>query len=611
VEPRKILFALGLLVGLQASIVLADTYTTYEELLADVEDETSYLEVLGILDVMLRHPVNLLTADRSEIAALPWISPAMAAEIVKLRQEGKLHSPDDLALIAGLSPRTIDLIRPFIVFEPAPRKPPPLSMTSVLRVGGKLPLENQQDLKTYWRARVSKANIKGGFLIEKDRGEKSLNDFGAYYIEVGSRSTKLIVGDFMLTSGHGLVFSGPFGYSPSFVSPWRYYSCSTRLKPYSSTDENLALRGVGLSSQLGRWKVSIVASHARVDARLDEDGRIVAFASSGYHVTKSEIESKDAVKEDLLGTVVEFGNQTVRAQASLSLTRYSHTFATSWSDRINGRTNFIGGVDFVVGTKNYLFGEFALTRANRKALQVGLLARGATTEGFVIARHYERGFFNRHANPFARYSTITEGESGLFTLLTFEPLTNVKLSLGNDVHTRDGSDGSEESGSQSFLKVRFASGNFTLAVDEKLTVVQAEARTQRFRSRVQFTHEPISGFKMSARYEHLRASETEVARFDSQSDLLRLDISIEGRRVGVKAGIYTFRIGDSNARIYEFEPGLPYYPTMQVLHSDGSRCYLRLSFATGKAGRIVLKIDRTAYVNQEPTTSFLFHCGLR
>ena len=82
-EPRKILFALGVLVGLQASIVLADTFTTYEELLADIEDETSYLEVLGILDVMLRHPVNLLTADRSEIAALPWISPAMAAEIVK------------------------------------------------------------------------------------------------------------------------------------------------------------------------------------------------------------------------------------------------------------------------------------------------------------------------------------------------------------------------------------------------------------------------------------------------------------------------------------------------------------------------------------------------
>ncbi len=609
-DLKKPVFAAMLLIA--GSAFAGNPSTSYEEILGDVEDENSYLQVLSLLDVTARQPVNLLVADEEEIASLPWISPQVASEIVSLRSKGELHCFADLRKIKELSPRTIALLSPFVIFEKPKKAKPAISPAARMRLSANLPLENRNQVKTYLRGEIDGRFFTTGFTLEKDSGEKSLNDFQSYHITLNHSGTNVILGDFLLVSGHGLVFGGPYGYSPSFVAPWRYTSSTARLKPYTSTQENLMLRGLAFSRSLHMGKVCIVASSAKVDARLDENGNITSFPISGNHTSQSDLTAKDAVRENLLGAVIQLERSKFRLQGNLSLAHYDHDFAPAWSGKVSRTNHIMGGIDFAYGTRsNSFFGEFATSGTGKKAYLGGLLVRGKTTEAFAIARHYENGFFNRHQGSFAYYSNIGDGETGLFMLFSFEPYAKALLRIGNDVHSQSRPQALKRSGSESFVNVRFDTQRLVLCLDEKLKRSDEASHTERLRSRIELAYRPRSGFEMRVRYEHIGASEEEPARTSSQSELLRFDFTFEKGDLRIQTGIYAFTVEDYAARIYQFEPGLPYYPTMQVLRSDGSRWYVRLSYRHQRIGRFALKFDRTSYEESSETKNLLFYYGLK
>jgi competence protein ComEA len=62
------------------------------------------------------HPVDLNTATAEELAELPGVGPAMAAQILRFReQSGPIHRPEDLLALPRMTRRTLDRIRPYIV----------------------------------------------------------------------------------------------------------------------------------------------------------------------------------------------------------------------------------------------------------------------------------------------------------------------------------------------------------------------------------------------------------------------------------------------------------------------------------------------------------------
>jgi hypothetical protein len=81
--------------------------------------------------------------------------------------------------------------------------------------------------------------------------------------------------------------------------------------------------------------------------------------------------------------------------------------------------------------------------------------------------------------------------------------------------------------------------------------------------------------------------------------------------VQIRAGFYVFTIEDYASRIYQYEPGVPYYPVIEMLKSDGSRWYLVLSFDMKRFGRLTSKYGRTLYSGGEDRSGFLFYYSLR
>ena len=93
---------------------------------------------------------------------------------------------------------------------------------------------------------------------------------------------------------------------------------------------------------------------------------------------------------------------------------------------------------------------------------------------------------------------------------------------------------------------------------------------------------------------------------------MRLDANFRKLRPAeIRAGFYVFTIGRWASRIYQYEPGVPYYPVIEMLKSDGSRWYLVLSFDMERFGRLSAKYGRTEYAGGEDRSGFLFYYSLR
>jgi len=62
--------------------------------------------------------VDLNTATAEELTALPGIGEKLAAEIVAFRkQEGRFSSLEELELVSGIGPATVEKLRPFVTLS--------------------------------------------------------------------------------------------------------------------------------------------------------------------------------------------------------------------------------------------------------------------------------------------------------------------------------------------------------------------------------------------------------------------------------------------------------------------------------------------------------------
>jgi hypothetical protein len=87
---------------------------------------------------------------------------------------------------------------------------------------------------------------------------------------------------------------------------------------------------------------------------------------------------------------------------------------------------------------------------------------------------------------------------------------------------------------------------------------------------------------------------------------VRFDVSAD--RLGpaaIDAGFHVFRVEDYAARIYQYEAGLPYYPSLALLKSDGSRWYGVLALDLRAWGKIAAKYGVTVYDDGQEDSSLM------
>jgi len=596
---------------------------TGDEMFKNVETEGDYQDLLSILDAALKKPVNLTEADAETMAALPWVSPWLAARIVELREAGGLNSLDDLTRIEGVSADIVELLAPFVIVKPVEKAVRPRG-TARLRFISSPPRSAIEANKTYFTIRGAYSGFGLGLTVDKDKYETQVNDFQSIYADKSWSSVYLVAGNYYINSGYGLVFSGPYGYSPSTVGPWRFSRRLFGLRPYTSTVENFALGGAAISLMARGVEVCFALSSTRLDATVDEYGFVEYIRTSGIHVTSTETKGKDNLREDLAGIALRYGRGRLRAGMSLSLTRFDREFAAGVFPWIDGNTNHVASVDLTyLGDGFGVFGEAGLSRTGGAALLGGLAFERPNIDLLALGRKYSRAYLSLHSRPFSAYARETAGEEGLFLRLTLKPARRAVIAISNDIHRKDLGNGRglSPTGSETLFELGVGFGDFRVEVSEKIAdseyppggIDDVTTEKARYRTRLDLEYKPHRILWLRLRIEDLRSREEAGADTDKySSDLMRLDTRLTTTRwFALKGGFYVFKVDDYSARLYQYEPGLPYYPSLEMLKTDGSRWYLIGVLKLGRAGSATLKFGATSYDTGEKREDLRFDYGVR
>jgi hypothetical protein len=273
-----------------------------------------------------------------------------------------------------------------------------------------------------------------GFTLEKDAGEafhwepmKQLGfDFFSFHAQVvnKSRLENLIVGDYQVQMGQGLVLGGLFGIGKGGESVTAARRSNLGGLPYTSSDENRNLRGALATYRMSE-KIHITGFYSNIkrDASIQYDSLenivIGTLNSTGLHRNNTELQGRDVLNETNTGTVVSFKNRqmdvgwiwnTISFNSPLNR-KPSPYNQFGFNSHINHNTSLYLNYNYNNFT---FFNEIAKSLNGGFALISGLL--GSVTSHLDVAllyRNYQRNFYTFYSNAFGESSTV-QNESGIY-----------------------------------------------------------------------------------------------------------------------------------------------------------------------------------------------------
>jgi hypothetical protein len=256
------------------------------------------------------------------------------------------------------------------------------------------------------------SNLRLGFLLQKDAGEKDLSDFSSGFIEFKSkgRVEKIILGDFVNQWGQGLVQSGGFSLGKSFESIKATQKFHLGGLAYSSSTEYGFYRGINTTFKLSEYlRMQAFASFRNLDATTGTDSLGQTFLRSrvedGFHRTSSEIGHKNAMQERTAGV------NLIYSARKIPLVLQLNSVFTHWSlpkpegsgykkAEWSGQTLRNYSVSFQYPYRNIrLVGEFAYAgEKSYSILQSGATSLSKKADLSYLFRLYSSGYFSPTSN---------------------------------------------------------------------------------------------------------------------------------------------------------------------------------------------------------------------
>ena len=301
---------------LDAQEVADDIQRIVEDYIADNERAEDQVELLyeDLYD-LYEHPLNLNTASAEDLQRLPFLSTFQIKSLLDYRRRfGAFVSLYELQAVYGLDRKQIDQIRPFVTFEDFERLykgkvywKHQLLLRSTAVVESQAGYHKPDSLPHYQGAPYS-ALIKYKGALKKswswhltgdqDRGEAwgthaPVMDFlsGGLQYEGEGWLKHVILGDYRLCFGEGLLINNNFGYGKS-SQVLNISQNRPALRRSTTSSEYGYFRGSALQFSLGTLEVFLGASSRLTDASVDSIGDeviISSFPQTGFHRTASEV----------------------------------------------------------------------------------------------------------------------------------------------------------------------------------------------------------------------------------------------------------------------------------------------------------------------------------
>ena len=209
-----------------------------ENLIAEDDEQGNIIDWIEMLSA---NPVDINTISETYLSELPFLS---QRQVLLILENRPFANKTDLSRLLGKS--TYAKIRPFIVISRFHRYP---RLILTHRQGHQL--EKNRAITTHiftgspyeslTRLRIkATAEISAGFLIQKDAGERRLDDHACGYLawDPEKLPLKIIAGNFYCHSAEGLLLSGSYLPSAKTLTGAAPVNSVCVLKPFLSGNES-------------------------------------------------------------------------------------------------------------------------------------------------------------------------------------------------------------------------------------------------------------------------------------------------------------------------------------------------------------------------------------
>ncbi len=429
-----------------------------ESMAPNLSEEYDYSEITERLNHYRKTPFNINTAAREQLQELFFISAAQVNAIISHREKNGLFIDVlELQSIPGFDPQTLRWLLNFIVVS-TPGELKSLSLQKLmtkaehdlmLRFGRVLEKQSgfyssnlTEDrayagsvMRMFTRYRYNYSNVLLVSLnLEKDAGEaltfkRGYPGFDFYSANILYKGNglikKIIAGDYSLQFGQGLgMWAGTgFGKGANLNSIAKQ---DIGLRPYSSVNEALFMRG--FSTTLGLKKISFTPFYSgrRIDASMSESRmEISSLQVNGLHRTQTEILNKNTVSQYVYGANLQYNKRDFNSGLTVYHTRFSKPFAGPKS--LYQLYNFKGSdlsnisLNYSYTLKNsYFFGEAAHSINSGYAFLNGLISSLAPRVSLVLMyRSYAKNYHSFFNQALAESSNAVN-EKGFYSGLSIK-----------------------------------------------------------------------------------------------------------------------------------------------------------------------------------------------
>ncbi len=445
--------------------------------------DIDWSNITDVLIDLAKNPIDLNHAKRHELQTIPFLTPILINNLYNhIRKNGPLLSIYELQAVPGFDRNVFDKIKPYITVTGKSLdlsnnnlhpKGPTLSeiwkdgkLEIIQRFSRELQNEKGYVLsdtianrylgnpwRTYTRIRYRyNPNVSISLLGEKDPGEQFLwNPQKKYYgydflsghvaIKNFGNLKSLVIGDFNLQYGQGLVFSRGLGFGKSGEVINTVKPMYTGILPYSSVNESFFMRGTAVQYAINRLYFTAFGARtpqdASIIASLDTliiEGNVIplqtaeGIITSGLHRTPSELSKRNTLFEYATGGRLHYTSRNMNLGINglyqhFSIQLQKSNPASYQFYNFQGKTNHLVSFDWDIVHRNFnIFGEVARSASGGIAATSGLLiSLDPKVDLALNFRHFHNNFHSLKGYSFSERPYALQGETGFYTGIKITP----------------------------------------------------------------------------------------------------------------------------------------------------------------------------------------------
>lgn len=401
----------------------------------DAEEMTSLLEDLE------EEPINLLACSSEDLRQIPFLSDYQIRSFIHYRHKNPegLLTVWDLKMIPSFDEEVLRLIYPFVTIDSDDSYAGVGRLSDLLRSRGKNHVgftysrPFKKDRSKEWRGSPDgysvryryevKNNFSAGVLGELDNYEKFEANKGGFdhisaHLEIQriGRLKRLVLGDYKLSAGYGLVFGQGKFY---IIDPDMAGRTGFGLRKSFSQSEFGFQRGAAMTLGLGRFDLTFGVSRTKIDARMESGkNRVVRSISfGGMHRTDKEYALKNRAQVENLACLLEYQNPCLILGGSA--VRYS------FRDAVLRRPPSVYKIDKLCDIHSFcnlslyhryspsvgrlaIFGEEAFCKGGALAFLEGISYHAVTeTSTTLTVRSFSNEYWSFYGKADSRFSGVT------------------------------------------------------------------------------------------------------------------------------------------------------------------------------------------------------------